>query len=297
VLLSLVAAGMLLVSWLLSSSSDSEWIAGLLVNVGSAILLFVPLYVLSKRLDAHISDVRREAVRGVEALTDRVSGIEEQVDRRLEEVATAFAERVQRERDADAAAFNAVAETPSKATLQAAVQRAIPLGLLCDEGPRVRVGDRSETYVRLHPILDYMRPTKPPLISLWLESIEGKVHSQHPWSGDEPLEDLLVPMNTILRRMTQEELAVEPIFSGILDALLVARTATERRPIVELCPPQWAVTPRGLVTYGSAPLYVASHDRLHTEPHFAEHIREKFWVDAESFDSAYGVSLSRFATK
>jgi hypothetical protein len=94
------------------------------------------------------------------------------------------------------------------------------------------------------------------------------------------------------RHTSSEDLDARALLTGLRDALIVASTHPDRRPILQLCPPQWAVTARGIVTYGNAPLYAVSAQKLRSDEHLASHVGTKSWVDRDSFDEAYEVAAT-----
>jgi vacuolar-type H+-ATPase subunit H len=122
---------LLVVAWLLTDTSSAQWTSDVLLNLGSAVLLFAPIYVLTRRLDRHIEAVREEATTAVQAaktetaesvsaLLQRVTEFEHEVGRRLEEASTSVAGRLATERDADAESFNALPQSPTRFAMDAA---------------------------------------------------------------------------------------------------------------------------------------------------------------------------------
>jgi len=85
--LAVVGAAIVLLPLLTGPGSVRSWLSDVMVNGGTAVLLFVPFYLLMRGLDQHIEEVRQETASTVRNLTDRVTRFEEDVDRRLEEVA------------------------------------------------------------------------------------------------------------------------------------------------------------------------------------------------------------------
>jgi hypothetical protein len=91
----------------------------------------------------------------------------------------------------------------------------------------------------------------------------------------------------VQRAASGDEFKVESYFGGLRDALTVAYSHPDRRPVWQLCPPQWVVTRTGLAAYGDGRgPYVVSIAALRRDPHLSDHVREKPWVDPDSFDEA-----------
>jgi hypothetical protein len=142
--------GAILAALWLTEGGPAEWGAGVLVNVGAAILLVVPLYLLNRRLDNRIESVRTETRSSVEALTTRVSSFEHEVERRLEDVATSVSTRLAEEQARDLEAFDALRESPTYSTVHEALRRANELGLIVRQrGPRVCVSEGWRVFVRV----------------------------------------------------------------------------------------------------------------------------------------------------
>lgn len=288
-------AAMLWVSWALTSTRGAEWFAGALVNGGTAVLLFVPLYIFTRRLDRHIEEVRDETSSTVDALSERVSTFEADVDRRLDDVARSVAERLSEARGQDAAAFAALRETPSRAVLEEAMQRAKALGLVDPRGPRVCVIE-PDVYVRVHVTPeDETWKTGVETIEFGVEPMNGNGGAWIGWAQDETVDDVMFGVGReIERRASGHTFDVSDFFVRLAETLEVANLDTLRRPIIQLCPPQWAVTSHGLVPYGSHHRYHVEHERLRDQPRIATEVAEKGWVDPDSFNDAHTVSLALF---
>ena len=100
------------------AGSSTDWVSGLLLELGASVLLFVPLYWITLTLErdieavrdetvasvdqvreatvASVDQVRADAVSSVQELTERVSAFEGDVTRRLEDVTRSVYERLDR---------------------------------------------------------------------------------------------------------------------------------------------------------------------------------------------------------
>ncbi|MEU8152704.1 hypothetical protein AB0B94_03445 [Micromonospora sp. NPDC048986] len=286
--------GTLLGAFALTSDGAGDWTAGVLVNVGASVILIVPVYLLSKRLDERIEQVGSETQSSVQALTDRVETFEQDVERRIDDVAASVSARLLQESQADAAAFEALGSMPSRDAVLRALRRANGLNLISQRrGPRVCVSEEWRLFVQIsydeEP--DYFRGEED--VTFTVESYDGTAVEIVPWGESDDVETVLVKLGRILQKSTaSHQLDVKALFEELSEALAVAQTDPDRRPIWQLCPPQWAVTAHGITTYGSAPHYVASVDALEMNSHLATHIAEKTWVDEDSLDEAVGVALA-----
>ncbi|MEV4705494.1 hypothetical protein [Actinoplanes sp. NPDC049316] len=236
-----------------------EWAAGVLVNLGSAVLLVVPIYLLNRGIDRRIQQVKVETATQVQAIADHVSTFEADVERRLEDVAASVTARLAEERERDSAAFDMLVHSPSRTTVEHALARAHELGLIQPKrGPRVCVSEEWNLYVRvdfdegsMHYSANGFGIENGELIEFVVENKEGRQLELVPWREGDEVADIMVRIGRALERGgTSDGFDVAQYFSRLRDALVVAASHPDRRPIWQLCPPQWAVTSRGIVSYG-----------------------------------------------
>jgi hypothetical protein len=74
----------------------------------------------------------------------------------------------------------------------------------------------------------------------------------------------------------------------------VAYGSPERRPILQLCLPQWAVLDSGVTTIPPYPAYPISAARLQSGEVVA-HVSKKPWIDDESWAEAVQVASALLA--
>lgn len=278
-------------------AGPGEWAAGVLVNVGAAVLLVIPLYLLNRRMDERIERVRVETVSGVQALTERVSAFESEVERRLGDVAESVSARLAQERVDDMASFDALLHTPTRRAVEEALRRADELGLISRKrGPRVCVSETWQVYVRVG-FIEAGASSADGLVRFVVEDVTGKSLDTVQWLRDESVEDVMVRVGRAVHRTAStDDFNVEALFRGLREALGVAYSHPHRRPIYQLCPPQWAVTDRGMVTYGvygAVPLchfhVLSLKERLDV---FSEELADKPWIHFASFDAAQEAALA-----
>jgi hypothetical protein len=257
------------------------------LNVGTAIVLVVPIYLLTGRLGRRIDDVQAETATNVTALTNRVATFEEAVERRLDEVADAVANRIKAESQLDTASWDALLERPSRAVMVEALERADARGLLAPgRGPRVRVADSSDVYIGV----DYEAPTelRPLELALVVEGLGGLFVREVRWDEATSLEEVLVLVGRAVQRAASGDFHPAAVFSGLREMFKVASSSPDCRPILEYCPPQWVVTDRGIHTVGQ-PAYGLSIPQLGG---LRSHVLGKSWVDEDSFTLAQDCALA-----
>lgn len=288
---------MLGLSRALTGSDMAEWLSGALVNAGTAVLLFVPLYLVTRSLDRHVERVRSEAVEGVETLTARVADFEADIDRRLEEVAQTVTSRLAAERTADAEAFDALTVRPTRADVLRALAVGHRQGLI-SAPPRVLVNAGRGLYVAFeYAGEDENVVSETDDLTLLIQGLEGTFLDCAVWSANDSVEDVMFRLGRQLeaRSHPRDDFDVAALFSGLADLLRVAASSPERRPLRQLCPPQWAVREGGVVSYGQGtPLYSVRVERLRREQGWSRHMADKPWVDIESFEDAYEAALALF---
>ncbi len=127
-----------------------------------------------------------------------------------------------------------------------------------------------------------------------METFSGSVIDGVVWGGSDSVGDVMVGVANIVAREVGMSLRVEGFFTGLSELLEVASTAPERRPIVQLSPPLWAVTTRGIVTYGrrQGP-YALTLEQLRGQ-RIGQDMAGKSWSDPDSFDLAQAVALGLF---
>ncbi|GAA1794371.1 hypothetical protein GCM10009682_15190 [Luedemannella flava] len=235
-----------------------------------------------------------ETKSSVDALTERVTTFEQGVERRIDEVAAAVSSRLAQESDQDLAAFDSLAGAPSRAAVLEALVRAVDMGLIRPwRGPRVLVSEGFSIFVRV----DYDEDPDPfhgeEEITFVVEELDGSQLESVTWDTDLSVDDVMVRLGRAIQRHTSREvLDVRTLFAGIRDALVVASTHPSRRPILQLCPPQWAITDTGVVSYGKSPLYEVSARKLRADSHMENHVGAKTWVDRDSWEGAYVVACA-----
>jgi hypothetical protein len=278
----------------------NEWAAGVLVNLGSAVLLVIPIYLLNRGIDRRIQRVTVETAAQVQAIAAQVSTFEADVDRRLEDVAASVTARLTEERKRDAAAFDMLLHSPSRAAVEEALTRAHDLGLIQPKrGPRVCVSDEWDLYVRvdfddgsMHYTANGFGIENGELIEFVVERKNGGQLELVPWPAGDEVGDIMVRIGRALERGgTSDRFDVVQYFRGLRDALVAAASHPDRRPIWQLCPPQWVVTSRGITSYGDEDPIAISSDSLYDPRHWESalerrHLAETPKIHMRSYETA-----------
>jgi hypothetical protein len=138
VVLLLLLGGLLLVfGWF-----TEGYLSGLLLNIGTAFLLFAPLLLLQRRMEQELLQLRNETRSSVEDLSSDVADIRRQAHEtaaRLDELGEATRSRIREQQDIDAKAFDDFDMEPSRSTLLRILDRALQLSAISWRGIRVQV--------------------------------------------------------------------------------------------------------------------------------------------------------------
>ncbi|MEU1641419.1 hypothetical protein [Micromonospora zamorensis] len=285
--LTLAGVVLLVVALALTSDSLGEWGSGVLVNAGASVLLILPVYLLTKRLDDRINRVGNETRRSVSELTDRVSSFEQDMGRKLEDVAASVRERLMTERKRDLVAFESLVDSPNYPVISEALRRADELGLIArDRGPRVCVDDYWNVFIRtdFHPLYG---------IKFVAETASGTELNTVTWKEGQEFQEVLVRVGRAVQRASDiESLDLRGFLAGLRHCLVVAHHDPYCRPIWQLCSPQWAVTPTHLVAYDGSGIPSVDIQRVFREQDLAGRMSGERWVDADSLREAVSVAAA-----
>ena len=294
-------------SMLPNPGPDDAWLRDLLMTVGSSALLFVPFYAITRSLDRHldrvaeetaqqVKEVRSETARQVEEVrSDTAQQVEEvraETQSRLDDLTSRVAARLEAEATADRDAFAALrSPDPTRDAFWDAFDRAVKLGLVSEtRHPRVNISRESHLYVSVE--IDTRDWADEPL-QFRVETLAGRIADYVAWPADRTAEDVLVEVGRLLFKHTAEVFDPALLLRGFADLLEAAMSHPERRPAIQLCPPQWMVCDWGVIAYDEH-TYGVSLTKLQTSSSISAHVAEKSWVDLDSWESAYESALALF---
>jgi hypothetical protein len=292
---------------------DDSWTRDLLLTVGSSLVLFAPLYVITRSLDGHldavqaetrqvaaetrqvVEDVRSEAASATAEVQSSIETLRADVDERLENFAERVSAALAAEAAADSAAFNSLrVDEPPRQTVAMAFDRANDLGLLMPgRPPRVKASEGSWLYVSVQFDPDDYAEY---LITFCVEEMDGGVLDRIPWEPSETAAEVLVQVGRAIRRRTGDIFEPARLLVGLADLFDAASSDSERRPAIELCGAQWMVCDQRVATStndGGAYPYGLQVDQVRPGMDLS-YVYGKSWVDADSFDQARAVVLELF---
>ena len=298
-----VAVGLLYWSW---DSQKSTWESVVLVGFGSALLLFVPLAIITRGIEAaldrvstqqeQISTLQEETASDVARLTEEVA--QTQADLRLtrEQLSEVVRERITENKSKDSALFKAVGEAPSQADVLNSLVRAKEMAVIPDQG--CRVGFISNCYLRFTPEWKSTDPIvrdsqDPDVVELTLEHIDATPLGRIVWDAESAPSEIAVRIAETMQASGvypgDNSFDAGKIFADLSALLTIGYDSITRgavdpiRHIIQFCPPQWTVCDIGICSTQISYFIAADEvnkDRLLT------HMSEKPWVDINSFEEA-----------
>jgi hypothetical protein len=289
-----------------------SWVSSVLINLGSALILFSPLYWLTERLAVKVRKLNTEVVtaqREVGATQAKLQNVEDFINPALptdfpnksdarSEAAAKLDQNVQQEMGAsrrnDEELYSSIALEPDPVRIAVALLRAEADDLITSDGPRCELL-YSDYHVRFVAVwIDDIADLK-----LTIETDDGTVLFAIPWSKDETATSIFARIGELLRDspgFPGEEL----FFAGQLplqlsDLLLYASRyrpsvtgSMAIRKIVEILQSGWVITERYLLPKSYRD-YTIDVSRLN-ELDWPEHIRNKGWKESFSFEEALNVA-------
>jgi hypothetical protein len=318
VVLCLAGVAVLAVSWGLRSK---PWWPSALTEAGVAVLLFAPLLLIGRGIEGTLDAVRaaqRHTEQQQEELAEHQRQTETEVANLAQEVADARAEirltgeqlsqavldRIVETRDKYAALFASVAESPSWEDVLGSLMRARTLDMIPTSGCRVSLFG-ADCYLRFQPAWKYdhrLSPDdEPDAIELTLEFTDGSPRKTILWEQTQTPAEIVMQVAEAMQSLGcypgDKEFKAGRIFGELGDLLQLAhRFATSKggtvnpvRHIIQLCPPQWAITEEGIYSALSGPLYHIAARRF-DEQHWQSHMLEKPWLDRDSFEDAFSIA-------
>lgn len=275
------------------------------MNLGSAVLLVVPIELVSSRLSRRVEavasetshavgqvreDVRlagEDTARQVESIRQDVEGVRAQVAS-MSDFGQRIAERIAAENDADEASFRALGEdAPTRDAVVDALRRAQLAGVVSRWGPRAEAHVGEGDYVHLNYTPG---PWGDGELTFDLQAPNGGSIGEVRWDEGVSAEEVMLELARALRR---DGTFISDWWKRISETLLVGASHHARREIVELVPPQWAVTDKGIVPYPDNALRGLGPGALRAQRAIIA-VKDWPWVDADSADEAAARWLALF---
>lgn len=295
--------GFLYASWDLrggEAGTVDVWLEAVFANVGSAFVLIAPIAWITERLTRQVEDVREN----VEEVRVESAGAREDVRRVREETSGTiselrrevaslreFGEQVRSRRAADAVrevglyrrlGLDEVA--PDRDDVINALRIAKETGVVdAAHGPRAELVPGHGDFLQL-----VLQERESGMSDVFFDILtrSGEGEDSVRWDEGVSATDVMSKLDKALRSAgINPEFDPDDWFKRISETLVVGASHIERHRIIELCPPQWAVTSDGIVPYPDRPLDGLGPQGIRSD-HSSTEVKRKDWVDPDSFDNA-----------
>ncbi len=250
----------------------AAYVPGLLMQLGSSLMLLVPLAILGFMLEGRL----RRTEEQVRATAEQ-----------LETLTTVTRERLAANRRQRDQMFDTAKRVPSQGRIRALLADAADIGAIDGSGPRVQVPG-TELRVRF-------RPQDGDVLTV-VEEADGTPLAQLPWTAGEAADGFAQQLAGVLRKLDRYpgDGAFDPtrILQHLLEMVrLGVESSTGEHPrdlghLIEVPNEQWAISSEGLYSLQQhyhipAQRITGSHDD------WPRHMRSLAWVDEAAFDEAY----------
>jgi hypothetical protein len=281
-------------------NAERPWAAGLLVNLGSAVVLFGPLLALTAVFSRQVARGERRRDLRVEQIAGDVEHVQRRVTTALEELSERAVTRLARDRAGEEALIAAVAEDPTAAGVGEALLLAESMRLTSARGPRVPIFDTF--------LFARWRPARADggVVEVTIERRDGRPIEVLTWQAPQSAEDLGYDVGRALQGCGQYpgDVAFAPgmMFRHLHQLLDLAYRASTGAGwlvdpigrIVQLTGDRWAITDGWLITTDHS-RYRVTLDRLN-EPDWDSHLRGRQDIDIAGFREAFDTATDLLGT-
>ncbi len=257
------------VGWILQGES---YVPGLLQQLGSSLMLLVPLALLGFMLEGRL----RRTEEQLRATTERLDTLTAVTRQRLAET--------RRHQDQ---MFDQARRAPNRSAILELLAEATRIGAIDSSGIRVRV---PATTLRLR-----FRPTAADILVV-VEEADGAALGEADWNADESAESFAQELAEVLRKLDRYpgDASYDPtmIFDRLIEILQlgvqarVGESSRDLEHLIEMPNDYWAICAGGLFSlrqYYHIPTYRITSGHVD----WPRHMRSLGWVDDAAFNEAY----------
>jgi hypothetical protein len=264
-----VGAALVAVGWVIQGRA---YVPGLLLHLGTAMMLLVPLALLGFVLERRLRRAE-EQIRATAAQLDTLTAVTRQ---RLSEH--------QRQRDE---LFGAAKRDPAQGMIRVLLGEAVEMGAIVAPGVRVQLPGSS---LRLR-----FRPEDTDVVAQ-VEEMEGKALGSVPWRDGEAAgifaERLAAHLKALDRYPGDSGFDPSAVLQQLLKLVQLgveARTGERSHdlgPLIEIPNEQWAISSDGLFSL-QRPYHILAQRIVGSHEDWPRYMRTQAWVDIPAFDEAY----------
>lgn len=282
----LVGIVVMVASWALGDGSRTWW-SGALVNLGTSIVVFAPIYWATRVLDARIVVVRQDAARARDETTLLVGELGQQLEEvsaRQESFLAKLSRDVEAERSSetqdDQALISSLRANPSLSALDEVNAIAVKRGWLRpNHDLRVRIGE-SDVFVSVppsHPYRDLAFAVSP----------IGEAGDRVTWTASDEVGRFMRKLADAADRNLPagERFSIDEFVNRYCDALEVALSDQRCHGLLTVFHPQWALTIDGLVAVGRNDDVIPTSGLR--DPELRAALARHDWVDRDALDRVW----------
>jgi hypothetical protein len=304
----LLGAALLAVGW-----RAEGYLSGLMLNLGTALLLFAPLLYLQRVLERRVVQAQEDTKSSMTALSSEVAEVRRQVQEtsaRLDQLGDVTRDVIRQQQDEDQAMFRQFEEEPSWESLSRLLVRARDLNSIDSRGIRVQI---PGTWQHLRFSIgsrysddDTPHESRNGSLLLWVtvERLHGEPLEVVDWLPHESATEFMGKIITCLQRLGlfhESTFDATEILSRLYETLRIAITArtgvgpySNLDRIIEIPNDQWVIQTTGLYSpeasyFLPGDVVIEGSDRPGGRP-IQVHMKEKVWVDPDKFDMAYDIA-------
>lgn len=282
----LVGAILLTSAFLLQLDDWHGTLHAVLVTVGAAVLLIIPIEWFTGRLRSEVQSATIENQDAVEQVRSESEHKFEELGRRLtdlERLDSEAREAHDEARSRDHEVFDAVVSLDSKVeNLFKALARAESLRLISTKGVWTSYSETSYSAVRFHNMSGDKRRVEAVLYGPDRHEIWGRIYL----AANQSNRTVLDKLREIARRHGESSTpTVSSIFKGVADTLKFAEKHSNDTPLLQYFPPQWALTETAIIAPEKGQSIGHSQgDRARRDLE----VKKKTWLDFDSyFEASY----------
>lgn len=299
-----LAAGVALLLVSAAINHAHAWAAGLLVNIGTTVLLVVPLIVLAQLFEWRLVRAQQRTSAQVQTLSAELDNVRKEVSDVLQQLNADTVRHLAEQRVPARTYIDSIKSDPSRTGIACALRAAESMHLFTMRGPRVAVPG-TPIFARWENVGVDQSPGQDDVM-VTLERDDGSEVAQCIWPREQSALDFSVRLGNLLRDTGHYpgDAAYRPglMFDELYRIFdLGYRHATRDQgitstlgPIVQLVGKQWVITDQDIVTSDNWGQYSIPLSRL-DDLDWDEHMRGKPWVRIEEFRLALDTAKALLA--
>ena len=274
----------------MATFQSNPWISGVLINVGTTILLFVPLLFFARHMEARLDKARADT-------QEAIKEIDANVQKQVRDLKAEFRALQTEQLEAQDRILSDILTEPSARTLSTAI-RHFSQTCLISSRKGIRISLSPDVYMRIEAY------GSESTVHCKLEDLAGarmEIGGARRWSDKQSAGEFLseildfLESRSAIRRSDFDPEAVFIEVTKLIQSALKARqfsTGEDRGPAVELSKPQWLLYEDCIGNLGpEGRPYQVNYARF-KEQNWRVRMGRKTWVDYESFDRAMFIAES-----